>query len=118
MGHYTYANIIYGWRDEYGYVMSYETIEKIYETLGIWLESCSEELKYGTKTDAVYGIYCKLDEETGKIELNEEEKEKLKKAYDIWCDNKGIKGEELMYIKCISGDPEWHPDVELYDLEL
>jgi hypothetical protein len=118
MGHNTYPCIFYGWRDEYGKVLSYESIEKIYEKLELWLELGSEELSYGTKIMAVYGISCRLNEETGKVDIDEEEKEKVKRVYDVWCEKKCVIGDGLKYIKCITGDPEWTSDVEFYDFEL
>jgi hypothetical protein len=121
MGHYTYSNIIYGWVDEYGKVMDYETIEKLSKYVGenFYLDNSSSELRNGEKISAIYGIFCDLDEDTGLIKISDKDKNNVEKAYKLWCNKishnykTGIK-----YINCISGDPEWWSSIEYYDLDL
>ena len=96
--------IVYGWMETSG------TNEVLSDN---WLERHGIDL-FTTETvrmyasDAVYGIRCGIDADTGLPVINEKDMEKVQKAYDIakkYCNNDNMG--KLEYTLAICGDFSW-----------
>lgn len=127
MGHKTNAILCYGWIDEYGEIMRYETLEDLSNYINkkndnenFYLGIYSDELSYGMCDMAIYGVNCDINSETGLPIISEMSKKMVKESYKVWCEKKGCLYCEnnIKFHLAISGDPEFNYDeLTIYNLD-
>lgn len=107
------ANVVYGWRDcDDDSVIDREWLD--YKEIYLF---CSCQVKNYASGNAIYGLPCKIDVNTGISFIDEIEKQKVQEAYTSFVIYKEYDSEEaeipkLGYYIAVDGDMDW----EYYDI--
>lgn len=107
------GNVVYGWRDcDNDNVIDREWLD--YKEIYLF---CSYQVKNYASGNAIYGLPCKIDVNTGIPFIDEIEKQKVHKAYTDFIiykeyDSKEAEIPKLGYYIGVDGDMDW----EYYDI--